>query len=46
MKPFSFASPSFTIFSGVSAILNKGSVALLTEASVAWAESTTATSSV
>ncbi len=41
-----FASPSSTIFSGVSAILNSGLVALFTPASVACADSTTATSSV
>src|SRR5579883_3686482 len=40
------ASPSLTIFSGVSARLNKAGVALLTPASVAWADSTTATNSV
>jgi len=37
---------SFSIFSGVSTILNSGPVALLTPTSVAWADSTTATSSV
>ena len=41
-----FASPSASIFSGVSAALNKARVALLTPASVACADSTTATSSV
>ena len=40
------ASPSLTIFSGVSASANSAGVALLTPASVACAESTTATSSV
>ena len=42
----SFASPSATIFSGVSTVLNKGAVALLTHLSVAWADSATATSRV
>ena len=46
MYSLSFVSPSFTIAAGVSTSLNSGSVALLTLASVAWAESTTATSSV
>ena len=41
-----FASPSVTIFSGVSAAANKAGVALLTPASVACADRTTATSSV
>ena len=40
------ASPSATIFSGVSASANSAGVALLTPASVACADSTTATSSV
>src|SRR5437763_10793459 len=40
------ASPSATIFSGVSAAANSAGVALLTPASVACADSTTATSSV
>ena len=40
------ASPSATIFSGVSASAKSAGVALLTPASVACAESTTATSSV
>src|SRR5438552_7298928 len=40
------SSPSSTIFCGVSARSNNFRVALLTPASVAWAESTTATSSV
>ena len=39
-------SPSATIFSGVSALANSAGVALLTPASVACADSTTATSSV
>src|SRR3981081_231077 len=42
----SCSSPSSIIFCGVSAISNSFRVALLTPASVAWAESTTATSSV
>ena len=41
-----WASPSSTIFSGVSASVNKAGVALLTPASVACADSTTATNSV
>ena len=41
-----FASPSLTIFCGVSALAKSAGVALLTPASVACAESTTATSSV
>src|SRR6185312_9179547 len=41
-----FSSPSSSIFSGVSATANSARVALLTPASVAWADSTTATSSV
>src|SRR5215470_416138 len=40
------ASPSATIFSGVSAAANSAGVALLTPASVACADKTTATSSV
>src|SRR3954447_1191610 len=40
------SSPSATIFSGVSAAANNAGVALFTPASVACAESTTATSSV
>ena len=40
------ASPSFTIFAGVSATLNSSFVALFTEASVACADSATATTSV
>jgi hypothetical protein len=40
------ASPSATIFAGVSAAAKSAGVALLTPASVAWADSTTATSSV
>src|SRR5262245_36493458 len=40
------SSPSAAIFLGVSATRNNGRVALLTPASVAWAERTTATSSV
>src|SRR3954447_12946494 len=40
------SSPSAAIFSGVSAAANSAGVALLTPASVACAESTTATSSV
>ena len=40
------SSPSAAIFSGVSASLNSAGVALLTPASVACADSTTATSSV
>jgi hypothetical protein len=46
MYSLSRASPSASIFRGVSATSNSGSVALLTLTSVAWAESTTATSSV
>ena len=46
MASRSFASPSATIFSGVSTCANKARVALLTPASVACADSTTATSSV
>ena len=38
--------PSATIFRGVSAMANSGRVARLTPSSVAWAESTTATSRV
>src|SRR3569832_1029817 len=41
-----FSTPSLTIFSGVSANLNNDGVALLTPASVAWADRTTATRSV
>src|ERR1700694_2843534 len=41
-----FSSPSASIFCGVSATLNNSRVALLTPASVACADSTTATSSV
>jgi len=44
--PASFSSPSASIFCGVSATANRPRVALLTPASVACAESTTATSSV
>src|SRR5579872_2639090 len=40
------SSPSATIFSGVSAIGNRFLVALLTPASVAWADNATATSKV
>src|SRR5262247_3835943 len=40
------SSPSWSIFWGVLATLKSGSVALLTPASVAWADRTTATSSV
>ena len=40
------STPSSTIFSGVSASLNSAGVALLTPASVACADSTTATSRV
>jgi hypothetical protein len=46
MKLRTFASPSLTIFSGVSAAANSAGVALLTPASVACAERTTATRSV
>ena len=46
MKSRTLASPSFTIFSGVSAAANSAGVALLTPASVACADSTTATRSV
>ena len=46
MSPRTRASPSLIIFSGVSASLNRAGVALLTPASVACAESTTATSKV
>ncbi len=46
MYSLTFSSPSASIFSGVSAILNSGRVALFTPASVACADSTTATSSV
>src|ERR1044072_6339747 len=46
MKSRTFSSPSAAIFSGVSAAANSAGVALLTPASVACAESTTATSSV
>ena len=42
----SLASPSATIFSGVSTVLNSGSVALFTDLSVACADSATATSKV
>src|ERR1700722_2678363 len=40
------ASPSATILAGVSAAANSAGVALLTPASVAWADRTTATSKV
>src|SRR5689334_16921282 len=46
MNSRTFSSPSATIFSGVSAAANSAGVALLTPASVAWADSTTATSRV
>src|SRR6202162_4861893 len=46
MRSRTLASPSATIFSGVSAAANSAGVALLTPASVACAESTTATSKV
>ena len=46
MKGFRPASPSASIFSGVSATWKSFSVALLTETSVAWAESATATTRV
>ena len=46
MKSRTFSSPSAAIFSGVSAAANSAGVALLTPASVACADSTTATSSV
>ena len=42
----SLASPSATIFSGESTVLNNGSVALLTLLSVACADSATATNRV
>ncbi len=40
------SAPSAAIAAGVGAAANSAGVALFTEASVAWAESTTATSSV
>ena len=46
MRSRTRSSPSATIFSGVSASANSAGVALLTPASVACADSTTATSSV
>src|SRR3990167_3302637 len=46
IKSRTLSSPKRTIFSGVSATLNSARLALLTPASVAWADSTTATSSV
>src|SRR6185436_20520115 len=46
MKSRTLSSPSAAIFSGVSAAANSAGVALLTPASVACADSTTATSSV
>ena len=46
IKSRTLSSPSATIFSGVSAAANSAGVALLTPASVACADSTTATSSV
>src|SRR4051795_388053 len=46
IKSRTLSSPSATIFSGVSAAANSAGVALLTPASVACAESTTAISSV
>ena len=45
MWSISFFSPSATISAGVLTILNSGPVARLTPTSVAWADSTTATSS-
>ena len=46
MNGFRPASPSASIFSGVSATAKSFVVALFTETSVAWAESATATTSV
>ncbi len=46
MRSRTSSSPSASIFLGVSATLNRPRVALLTPASVACAESTTATSKV
>ena len=46
MASASLASPSATIFCGVSTVLNSGPVALFTDLSVAWADSATATKSV
>ena len=46
MKSRTRSSPSASIFSGVSATAKSGPVARLTPRSVAWADSTTATSSV
>ena len=46
MKGTSPASPSSSIFAGVSATANSLSVALLTATSVAWADRATATTSV
>jgi hypothetical protein len=46
MYGMSPASPSATMSAGAEALANSRCVALLTETSVAWAESTTATSRV
>jgi hypothetical protein len=46
MNGISPASPSSSIFAGVSATAKSFSVALFTDLSVAWADSTTATSRV